>query len=362
MVITRNTKYWHNFIKTELCLALEPNQYWFKYIKHIINDNVPYAIHLAIFVEPYLQYILEDKKTVESRFSRNRIAPYNRIFTNDVILLKRSSGPIVGICQADNVWSYKLDPKSWSEIRGEFAQMLCAQDPSFWDQRKNAEYATLIRLKHVCPIPALNFIKTDRRGWVIMKERNNQLKLKSNTGKKNIILCFAGGIASGKSTLSSAVSDILKWPRVSFGDYVREVAKKRGVPGAREVLQDIGLELLKDTDQFCLDVLRQAHWKPGGNIIIDGVRHLSVLRSLDKLDKNAKVILIFADTAKEVREKRFNKRNEVNNSKLSLVEKHPTEKDVNSELIKSADFVVNGSAPLNDLSKTIIGWIKENVV
>lgn len=36
-------------------------------------------IHLGIFSEPYLTYMLEGKKTVESRLSKNKIAPYNQI-------------------------------------------------------------------------------------------------------------------------------------------------------------------------------------------------------------------------------------------------------------------------------------------
>ncbi|MCI9434957.1 MAG: hypothetical protein HFI86_06785 [Bacilli bacterium] len=36
-------------------------------------------IHLGIFSEPYLTYMLEGKKTIESRFSKNKIVPYNKI-------------------------------------------------------------------------------------------------------------------------------------------------------------------------------------------------------------------------------------------------------------------------------------------
>lgn len=36
-------------------------------------------IHLGIFSQPYLTYMLEGKKTVESRLSKNKIAPYNQI-------------------------------------------------------------------------------------------------------------------------------------------------------------------------------------------------------------------------------------------------------------------------------------------
>lgn len=32
-------------------------------------------IHLGVFSEPYLTYMLKGEKTIESRFSKNRIAP-----------------------------------------------------------------------------------------------------------------------------------------------------------------------------------------------------------------------------------------------------------------------------------------------
>lgn len=41
---------------------------WSKRIAQISNRPPNFGLHLAIFVEPYLQYIFEGKKTVESRF------------------------------------------------------------------------------------------------------------------------------------------------------------------------------------------------------------------------------------------------------------------------------------------------------
>ena len=53
-------------------------------------------LHLGIFSEPYLTYMLEGNKTIESRFSKNKIAPYKKISKEDIVLLKKSSGKIVG--------------------------------------------------------------------------------------------------------------------------------------------------------------------------------------------------------------------------------------------------------------------------
>jgi ASC-1-like (ASCH) protein len=135
----------------------------------MIQRPSAFGLHLAIFVEPYLRYILEGKKTVESRFSERRVAPYESVRRDDVILLKKSGGPIVGLCQATDIWYYELDPQSWRNIRTGFSKMLCAQDPDFWNQRKSAEFATLIRLTNVLKINPFKYVKSDRRGWVVLK-------------------------------------------------------------------------------------------------------------------------------------------------------------------------------------------------
>ncbi|MCH8247919.1 MAG: hypothetical protein IH951_16165 [Bacteroidetes bacterium] len=87
----------------------------------------------------------------------------------DIILLKRSGGPISGICTVDAVWSYKLDPESWVEVK-RFAAALCATDPSFWADREDASYATLMRIRNVKKLTPLRFKKRDRRGWVVLRD------------------------------------------------------------------------------------------------------------------------------------------------------------------------------------------------
>lgn len=46
-------------------------------------------VHLGIFIKPHLIYILDGKKTVESRFSKNKIAPYNQMTKNGIVIVKK---------------------------------------------------------------------------------------------------------------------------------------------------------------------------------------------------------------------------------------------------------------------------------
>ncbi len=134
------------------------------------------TVHLAVFVEPYLQFILDGRKTVESRFSSKRCAPYGVVQPGDLVLLKQSGGPVLGICQVAEVWFYRLDPSSWREIRT-FANALCVSDPKFWSTRQNASYATLMRIQRARTIQPFVVPKRDRRGWVILQKPQDRWPL-----------------------------------------------------------------------------------------------------------------------------------------------------------------------------------------
>jgi len=162
----------------QLRSAVQGDQFWESYLERLNSpDSVPITLHLAILVEPYLQFILDGTKTVESRFSTRRFAPYNRVEKGDIVLLKKSSGPIVGICQITHAWFYHLDPESWQTLKEDFAVAICAQDPNFWKEREAASFATLMRIQNVKSIEPIKFAKRDRRGWVILYENSGQLQL-----------------------------------------------------------------------------------------------------------------------------------------------------------------------------------------
>jgi hypothetical protein len=127
------------------------------------------GIHLAIVLEPYLAFILDGTKTVESRFSRNGCAPFGRVSVGDVVLLKRSSGPVVGLCTVSDVWDYRLAPGSLVEIKERFGPAICPQG-RFWEERRDAAFATLMRVDGSRPLPNLTVPKKDRRGWVVLRE------------------------------------------------------------------------------------------------------------------------------------------------------------------------------------------------
>ena len=170
---------WRSLLTNALLPATQHDSFWNEYLdQFILQEETPHSIHLAIFVEPYLQFILEGLKTVESRFSIRRCAPYNCVDRGDMILLKRAGGPIVGLCHVASAWFYKLEKNSWREIKQTYAAELCAQDPEFWRERQGASYATLMRIGRVLPIEPIVIEKRDRRGWVVLHSTSRQLELR----------------------------------------------------------------------------------------------------------------------------------------------------------------------------------------
>jgi hypothetical protein len=128
------------------------------------------GLHLAVFVEPFLGYVLDGSKSVESRFSINRSPPYGRVRSGDVLLLKQTSGPVVGVARVRTVWSYRLDNSSLQLIRERFASALRIQDPDFWERKRTAAFATLMAIGDVFAIEHVAWEKRDRRGWVVVQE------------------------------------------------------------------------------------------------------------------------------------------------------------------------------------------------
>jgi hypothetical protein len=132
--------------------------------------------HIAIFVGDAIEKILSGKKTMESRFSAHKVIPYGEISKDDLILLKKSGGDIVGQVIVDNVLCYdNLKPESISVLHKEYSKELNVND-IFWQKKVKSKYATLIFLKKPQRyVTALKYKKKDRRPWVIIKKDGSKV-------------------------------------------------------------------------------------------------------------------------------------------------------------------------------------------
>jgi ASC-1-like (ASCH) protein len=140
------------------------DSHWRERISEALRGDVD--VHLGVFVEPFLGAILDGRKTVESRFGVHRCAPFYRVQQGDLIFLKRSGGPVVGMALAGEATFYELNRVTLDDIRERFADRICAEDDEFWEARAEKRFATLIEIDEVTPIATLAIDKRDRRGWV----------------------------------------------------------------------------------------------------------------------------------------------------------------------------------------------------
>lgn len=154
----------------ELLEQVDGHRFWLTYLSDATQPSSRVGIHLAIFAEPFLSLVISGEKTIESRFSRNRCAPYGEITNGDIILLKEVSGPICGLVLARRVWCYDLCAEPIERIRDHFGVHIRA-DEDFWSSRADAQYATLIELDAPASISPVDCDKRDRRGWVSLRSR-----------------------------------------------------------------------------------------------------------------------------------------------------------------------------------------------
>lgn len=139
---------------------------WHRTLADLNNPSARSALHLAVMREPFLEDVLTGRKTIESRFSVNRVCPFRAVDVGDIVAFKAQSGPIVGLAVVEHAAFYELDLPTWAHLRHAFSEPLCAEDDAFWDQRAGARYASLLRVCEPTRVNPLWVDKTDRRGWV----------------------------------------------------------------------------------------------------------------------------------------------------------------------------------------------------
>lgn len=161
------------------------------------------------------------------------------------------------------------------------------------------------------------------------------------------VLALAGKIASGKSTLAVNFAEAVGWPHVSFGDYVRGVARERGLEETREVLQEIGDKFIReDLEGFCKSVLAQADWQPGMPLVVEGIRHAEVNSLLRRMVAPSKYFLVLVSVDDQTRKARLQQEGIDDRELVERVETHPTEEQIKTVLPHIADYKLKGTDPI----------------
>lgn len=134
-----------------------------------LTERIPSdgTLHLAILQPPYLDLINEGTKTIESRFSTKRTAPYGKVAVGDLVLLKETGQPVTNYFYVAEVAMLDLAQTPVEVVRQQYADGIQAQnEDDFWRDRQLSRYATLLTVGERGVVLPLAVAKKDQRGWV----------------------------------------------------------------------------------------------------------------------------------------------------------------------------------------------------
>jgi len=108
-------------------------------------------IHVAILRAPYPKLILDGRKTIESRLTKQPLEPFQKISTGERIFIKQSSGPFVATAIAGAVHFFdQLTRPKVAALKTRFNEAVCGDD-EFWEWKRDSRFASFIELTQVQP-------------------------------------------------------------------------------------------------------------------------------------------------------------------------------------------------------------------
>ena len=159
-----------NLVAEDILQVLRPQLCWSRFwTKNLSSVESSPRLHLAIMAPPYFDYVMDGTKTIESRFTKVRCAPYQKVRRGDVILLKPTGRGVLGLAYVETSQFYEIERGDLQFIRKKFGDAIRPASPDFWEDRKSARYASLIGVSNVVNLNAIRVSKKDRRGWVVIE-------------------------------------------------------------------------------------------------------------------------------------------------------------------------------------------------
>lgn len=172
------------------------------------------------------------------------------------------------------------------------------------------------------------------------------------------IIALSGSSQTGKTTLGRRLAEELDCRFASFGEYVRTVARCRGiVEPTRKELQDIGQALVEeDALGFCRAVLETVNFSTGDGLVLDGLRHTEVLEALRALSGSQPIAVIYLCAPIRVREARAT--GQRYGEALPAADQHKAEQQINREIRESADLIIDAAGEVEQGYSQIRGWLR----
>jgi predicted transcriptional regulator len=132
--------------------------------------------HLAIMNKSAAEAVLSGLKTIETRFSQNRIPPFNTVSAGDLVYIKPPGEDIIGQFRVKKVIFYdNLEAGDLEKIRSEYGKEISMGDKEldqkYWQDKKTSRFGTLIFIAEserfiTSPV---KIKKSDMRGWLVLE-------------------------------------------------------------------------------------------------------------------------------------------------------------------------------------------------
>ncbi len=128
-------------------------------------------IHIALLKRNYLDMLLDGRKTMESRLSITRRAPFRAVMSGESIFFKQSGGPYRAHAIINQVeFIDGLTPRAVRALRTRVNGQVLGES-AYWRSKRTAKYATLLTFREIMPCdtgPALPVLAG--RAWVCMPD------------------------------------------------------------------------------------------------------------------------------------------------------------------------------------------------
>ncbi len=124
--------------------------------------------HIAILRQPFFDMVLSGEKTIESRWSMNKVAPYHKVNVGDELLLKLTGQAVTATAKVKDVKYYELTPKIVDEIRVKYGKEIGTDRFEDWESTLQKKYCTLIWLDEVKTIEPIQVPRSNGAGWIVV--------------------------------------------------------------------------------------------------------------------------------------------------------------------------------------------------
>ena len=126
--------------------------------------------HIAILKQPFFYMVLSGEKTIESRWSMVKVAPYKKVSVGDKILLKETGKDVTATANVKKVQFYELTPELVEDIRIKYGKQIGTDKFEDWKSTLQKKYCTLIWLDEVTPVAPIKVKRSNGAGWIVLKD------------------------------------------------------------------------------------------------------------------------------------------------------------------------------------------------